>query len=76
MLAVDDLLDGVHEVVVVQHHGVDVEHLGDVLARLGQCLFIQGGLLVDGLGAGRFKAGLLGSGVSRVCVEITVSFFL
>ena len=76
VLAVDDLLDGVHEVVVVQHHGVDVEHLGDVLARLVQCLFVQGGLLVDGLGAGRFKAGLLGSGVGRVCRGDHRIFFL
>ena len=57
MLAVDDLLDGVHKVVVIQHHGVDVEHLGDVLAGLGQSLLVQSGLLVDGLGAGVLKTG-------------------
>jgi hypothetical protein len=54
-LAVDDLLDGVHKVVVIQHHGVDVEHLGDVLAGFCQCLFVQGGLLLNGLLAGSFK---------------------
>ena len=48
VLAVDDLLDGVHKVVVIQHHGVDVEHLGDVLAGFCQCLFVQGGLLLNG----------------------------
>ncbi len=56
LLPVDDLLDGVHKVVIIQHHGVDVEHLGDVLAGLCQCLFIQGGLLLNGLGPGLFKA--------------------
>ena len=66
VLAVDDLLDGVHEVVVVQHHGMDVEHLGDVLTSLVQRLFVKGGLLVDGLGAGVFEAGFLGGGVGDV----------
>ena len=59
MLAVDDLLDGIHKVIVIQHHGMDVEHLGNVLACLGQCLFIQGSLLVNGFGPGLFKAGFL-----------------
>ena len=66
MLAVDDLLDGVHEVVVIQHHGVDVEHLGDVLAGLGQSLLVQSGLLIDGLGAGVLKTGLFGGGVGHL----------
>ena len=55
LLPVDDLLDGVHKVVIIQHHGVDVEHLGDVLAGFCQCLFVQGGLLLNGLLAGSFK---------------------
>ena len=55
LLPVDDLLDGIHKVVVIQHHGVDVEHLGDVLAGFCQCLFVQGGLLLNGLLAGSFK---------------------
>ena len=55
LLSVDDLLDGVHKVVIIQHHGVDVEHLGDVLAGFCQCLFVQGGLLLNGLLAGSFK---------------------
>ena len=48
LLLGDDLPDGVHKVVVLQHHGVDVEHLGDVLAGLGQRLLIEVGLLLDG----------------------------
>ena len=55
VLAVDDLLDGIHKVIVIQHHGVDVEHLGDVLAGFCQCLFVQGGLLLNGLLTGSFK---------------------
>ena len=55
LLPVDDLLDGVHKVVVIQHHGVDVEHLGDVLTGFCQCFFVQGGLLLNGLLAGSFK---------------------
>jgi hypothetical protein len=64
-LAVDDLLDGVHEVVIIQHHGVDVEHFGDVLACLGKGFLVQGGLLVDGLGPGVLKTLDLRGGVGH-----------
>ena len=75
-LAVDDLLDGVHEVVVIQHHGVDVEHLGDVLAGLGQSLLVQSGLLVDGLGAGVLKTGHFSGGVGHFGGRDDGIFFL
>ena len=65
LLLGDDLLDGVDEVVVLQHHGVDVEHLGDVLARFGQGLFVQGGLLLDGLLLRVLKAEQLRAGVGH-----------
>ena len=55
LLLGDDLPDGVHKVVILQHHGVDVEHLGDVLASLVQRLLVQGGLLLDGLLLGILK---------------------
>ena len=76
VLAVDDLLDGVHEVVVIQHHGVDVEHLGDVLAGLGQSLLVQSGLLVDGLGAGVLKTGHFSGGVGHFGGRDDGIFFL
>ena len=76
VLAVDDLLDGVHEVVVIQHHGVDVEHLGDVLAGLDQSLLVQSGLLVDGLGAGVLKTGHFSGGVGHFGGRDDGIFFL
>ena len=76
VLAVDDLFDGVHEVVVVQHHGMDVEHLGDVLAGLSQSLLVEGGLLVDGLGAGVLKTGHFSGGVSHFGGRDDGIFFL
>ena len=76
VLAVDDLLDGIHEVVVIQHHGVDVEHLGDVLAGLGQSLLVQSSLLFDGLGAGVLKTGLFSSGVGHFGGRDDGIFFL
>ena len=67
VLAVDDLLDGVHKVVIFQHHGVDVEHFGNVLACFGQCLFVQSSLLLNGFLLGSLKAGHLCSGVGDLC---------
>ena len=63
LLLGDDLFDGVHKVVILQHHGVDVEHLRDVLACLLQGLLIQGGLLGDRLLLGVLKAQQLRAGV-------------
>ena len=76
LLLGDDLFDGVDEVVVLQHHGVDVEHLGDVLAGLGQRLLVQVGLLLDGLLLGVLKAEQLRAGVGHGLGEMVVSFFL
>ena len=67
VLAVDDLLDGVHKVVIFQHHGVDVEHFSNVLACFGQCLFVQSSLLLNGFLLGSLKAGHLCSGVGDLC---------
>ena len=67
VLAVDDLLDGVHKVVIFQHHGVDVEHFGNVLACFGQCLFVQSSLLLNGFLLSSLKAGHLCSGVGDLC---------
>ena len=66
VLAVDDLLDGVHKVVIFQHHGMDVEHLGDILAGFCQSLLVQSGLLLDGLLLGVLKAGHLCSGICYI----------
>ena len=65
LLLGDDLLDGVDEIVVLQHHGVDVEHLGDVLAGFRQGLLVEGGLLLDGLLLRVLKAEQLRAGVGH-----------
>ena len=76
MLAVDDLLDGVHKVVIFQHHGMDVEHLGDILAGFCQSLLIQSGLLLDGFLLGVLKTGYLCSGICHFCGGNGGVFFL
>ena len=65
LLLGDDLPDGVHKVVVLQHHGVDVEHLGDVLAGFGQRFFVKGGLLLDRLLLGVLEAEQLRAGIGH-----------
>src|SRR5699024_5956433 len=65
LLLGDDLPDGVHKVVVLQHHGVDVEHLGDVLAGFGRRFFVMGGLLLDRLLLGVLEADQLRAGIGH-----------
>ncbi len=63
-------VDAVDEVGVLQHHAVDIKHLGHVLVG-GPGLFVQAVQLPDGLGGGllialvlldRVQSGLLGNG--------------
>ena len=49
LLVLDDLLDGIHQVVIFHHHSMDLEDSCTVLARSDLCLLTQHILLGDDL---------------------------